>query len=349
MEASGTWIDAALRTLSCSESYLTRRLGVSGVQMMKWRNGEAVSPDVAQKLRKLICNEPATPELVSWAGSIEDAAKWDRLIRYLVQDDRESARTEAEAEYLQDDLGSLCVRLSRILTDMGIEPPNGFPKDLDSYFGPDQDGAANKIEREHSESSDELWEVIETNPYSATINAILHSMNNVWGFYAEHIQRLTDDGDCPLCAEQDSIEEHLLELAACKIETNENFAPRAIQFKARVLRDYQVWLTAVKRAAYRAHAPLTAELLNLVDHKPTRVTCFAQAERLGSSRIPSHPDHYMDELLTGMKAIHRVLPAILKRLQITDSELNEFDERIAKDTGVEPRDIQTPSDIEKHA
>ncbi|MCC8269299.1 XRE family transcriptional regulator, partial [Escherichia coli] len=42
---------------------------------------------------------------------------------------------------------------------------------------------------------------------------------------------------------------------------------------------------------------------------------------LNKSRI--HPDIYMNEILTGMRIIHQVLPVIMEKLEITDFELDE--------------------------
>lgn len=41
-----------------------------------------------------------------------------------------------------------------------------------------------------------------------------------------------------------------------------------------------------------------------------------------------HPDIYMNELLIGMRIIHQVLPAILKKLEINDFEVDQSDLRI---------------------
>ncbi len=44
----------------------------------------------------------------------------------------------------------------------------------------------------------------------------------------------------------------------------------------------------------------------------------AEAESLGFNGSRIHPDAYMNELLVGMRTIHQVLPAILKKLEIFD-------------------------------
>ncbi|NYF52454.1 hypothetical protein [Tunturiibacter gelidoferens] len=69
-----------------------------------------------------------------------------------------------------------------------------------------------------------------------------------------------------------------MDLAACKIQVDEKFAPKFRTFKYRVMKDYQKWLTAVKDAAFRTGTPLRAELLDMVSDTHGELGHTAEAE-----------------------------------------------------------------------
>lgn len=109
-----------------------------------------------------------------------------------------------------------------------------------------------------------------------------------------------------------------MSLAACKVEVKEEFAPKLGEFKREVTKDYKEWINIVKDRAFRAGVPLRAELLNLVYDSNDDLGHEAEAESLGFNASKVHPDIYMNELLVGMRVIHQVLPAILKKLGIDE-------------------------------
>lgn len=179
------------------------------------------------------------------------------------------------------------------------------------------------------ESTEALWARLEENPYSALIYSIYKSLNNVYGFYAAYVYELIYDDELDLMDTRAcNIDSGLMALAACKIDVDEQFAPNARKFKYETMRDYEEWLTIVKDRAFRAGIPLRAELLRLVYDSDDELEQDADTESLGFNASRIHPDIYMNELLVGMRTIHQILPAIMKKLEIDDFELDTSQLRV---------------------
>jgi hypothetical protein len=169
---------------------------------------------------------------------------------------------------------------------------------------------------------DAAWEAIETNPYLSLARRMYGALTGIWGFYTAYIQELTDDDDLrdKLGATAEDFEPCLMALAASKIKVDESFAPKIDEFRRTTLKEYKERCVEIKRAAIKAGFPLRAEIMNIVYEHHEALSAEAEAESLGFNDSALHPDIYMNELLTGMRTIHQILPVIVKKLGIEKEE-----------------------------
>jgi transcriptional regulator with XRE-family HTH domain len=308
--SSDALVQLALAATGYTQKELSLKLGVSPTQVSKWKKGEYISFEMERRLRELAGIADLDPEVVTSAGSVEAAMKWQQLIGFLAEFAHEGAETGYNTVPLQDELELLTGTTIRLLNEIGAPIPTAYPHDIDFDFATAWEDAT---------SDEALFGAIEGNPYSSTILAIFRALNDVYGFYAAYLSELFDREELGLMeTPAENIEPCLVELAATKVDVGDDFAPGFRAFRAKIRANYKKWIGIVKDKAFQAGIPLRAELMNLVYDSSDELSHEAEAESLGFNAGRIHPDIYMNELLVGMRVIHQVLPAILKKLGIEE-------------------------------
>ncbi|HEU4960416.1 MAG TPA: hypothetical protein VFT56_08415 [Sphingomonas sp.] len=263
-----------------------------------------MSFDMEDKFREIAGIGDLEPEFVVWAGSLDKAIKWRDMITVLAELAAEGAETGYNTSPLEEENSLLCWQTLHTLREMGVDIPDisntEFPNDLDE---------------------DDAIDALLDNPYAKLIFNIFKSLNDVYGFFIAYIYELVTDDQLDVIEEGMEIESCLMNLAASKLEPSLPLATKFNKFKIEVTQDYERWLRKVQAAAFRAGVPIRAELLDLVYEGHDALGHEAEAESLGVNSRQLHPDIYMNELLCGMRAIHQILPVIIKKLEITEEEL----------------------------
>ncbi len=308
-------IKLALKELKCTQKQLAETLKVSPTQITKWKKGEYISYEMEKEITSLLNLEGMDPKVILMSGSVANAKKWHKLIVFLAEWAEEETETGYNTAPLIEDLDSLCRQTFYSLENMGVNLPKTFPKELEEVLNIIDD-----VQSSSDEEFEMLWDTVRGNAYSRLIYAMFRRLSDVYGFYIAYISPLTLDSDNDDISTLDlDIYYCLLDLACTKLEDDEvAIADNFANFKYETIKNYEKWLNKLKLHCFKENIPLGAELSDLVYENSYVLSMEAEREALGFNKKQIHPDIYMNELLTGMRLIHKVLPLIMKKLDITD-------------------------------
>ncbi|AKH67721.1 hypothetical protein IMCC21906_00026 [Spongiibacter sp. IMCC21906] len=315
---SGALVKLALRDLGSTQKELASQIGVSAAQITKWKQGEPMSFEMENRFRILTQIGDRDPEVVYAAGSIGDTDKWQKLIDFLAKIANENAETGYITYPLEDEIGVLISHVFNCLDRLGAKIPSTFPEDLDVDY--------EKIFTLDEEASDEIYNHIVTgNKISSSIYKAFLVLNDLWGFFAAYIEGLIDEArevDIAGLNHFDDIEPCLIDLAFGKADLDASYAPNKSMFSLEITENYKSWLTDLKRTCVKAQIPITVEPMKLILDDHNSLGHDAEFVSLGFDKDQIHPDIYMNEILCTLRTINHVLPAIVKKLNITEEELN---------------------------
>ncbi|MBU3544164.1 helix-turn-helix transcriptional regulator [Polynucleobacter sp. MWH-Mekk-B1] len=314
MSNGKTLVQIALEILKCNQTELAVEMGVSKVQISKWKNGESMSAVMEKKLRYITQAGDLDPDFVISCGSVDDAKKWAKLITYQMYNN------EAELDYgIEDE--AVCAELMRILALIGVNIPKPFPQefilkweyeDMYDHYG------------EENDEIDAVIDAFEGQPLIELIRSIFDNYACIDHFIGMYISNLglNHPNFQNLEAKQEILHRQL-ELATAKVNVNKEIAPLFGKFKFITMSDFSNLIGEIKVKAYELGLPLEAELNDLITENPENIKDDTNDRDMWIFKSQrSHPDIYMNELLEGMRAIHAVLPLILKKLDIDQEEIN---------------------------
>lgn len=308
---SANLINLVLQQTHYSQKELAAKLKVSAAQISKWKAGEHISHEMEEKLKVMAAIGERDPDIVYWTGGIDQADKWMRLFMHLAETAVENSDCSYVCAPLEDETESLLWNAFYTLIEAGATIPKEFPQEIDFNYDADYE--------ENEEAFETLYE---TNTYSNLIYITLKAFVDQYDFYAAYIQYLMWEDDLDLYdTEACNLEPCLFGLALAKVGDNYPILTNFKEFRYQTFKDCKKWLEIIKDTAIKNQIPLKAELMHLVSEDPGYLTHEAEAEALGFNSNRIHPDIYMNEILESLRLMHRVLPAICRKLGITEEEL----------------------------
>lgn len=290
MSNSKALVNLALKQLGCSQKDLAEKLGVSAGQLSKWKNyGDYMSHEVENKINT-ICHIGELPaEFVLRFGSVKNATKWDKFLEHIAQYSLDMCGSSYPAFYLEDyHHNNISSHICEILEALSVDLP------LEAPFIDD--------------------DVVFEEPYVKVIRAIFEAYTGINDFFYAYFQELvTAENTVEVMME---MQINFLNLAACKATFDPTFAPNLSSFRGKWLRYFKDKILEIKYKAVQSHEPLREELMNLVTEPTEKLLGDAERQALGLNADQIHPDIYTNEILLSVRAINKILPHLVEKLEL---------------------------------
>ena len=306
MSGSKYLIEVALRELGVNQKQLAEMLDVSTGQISRWKNhDDYISQDLTDKITTLCKLDNLSPEFVFIVGSINNAQRWEKVIHHCVEVACDFENVGVYGSILKDfDMPLISSQIAVTLEQLGVNFSDEIPDVVEVLFK-DQD------------LDDDQWEAFSNIPQVNVISKLIEEYVVLENFHNAYIEELSNNHDDLIDLTMD-IHSCLFLLAACKIDVPLEIAPNKNAHRFEWERWYREKINELKAAAVERQIPLRSELLMLVndDGRGMAEAVEGQAWGLNSNQI--HPDIYMNEILLGLRAIHKVLPSIMQKLGIEE-------------------------------
>ncbi|MFL2841687.1 MAG: XRE family transcriptional regulator [Candidatus Puniceispirillaceae bacterium] len=309
------FVDLTLAKLRITQSELASLLKVSPSQISKWKNkNDYMSSEQEQKFREILELGDHDIEVVNLTGSVENKQKWERVFSYIAEHHAEDNDTGFPCDMLCDfDDWLISDKTVNALDSMGVTFPKKFPKQLEVLLLRDHNAEITDNEFFDLLNAEEK---AHENKYFKLVNEIYYSLANINAFHTAYVSELEYSISELESTFELEIVDNLLFLAAAKTEPDEAFAKDFKSFRFKWLNKYRNWTQTLKRKALQHGLPIQTELTDLVSEHYQELGSRAEMVSFGYNDSKIHPDFYMNELVTGMRIIHQVLPKIVEKLDI---------------------------------
>ena len=335
------------------EKFATRQEAISAERAAIKREKPLFNVVHASKSPEPKTEEPAPKgEYGAHIGSLNEPEKWRKLIytvAEVVNEDVNESGYSADILY-GGEFDELVNDTLQIMDDLGVVIPKTIPKELDVDW--DDDGV--------------IGEIIDTgiltycdHPIVELLFRIYGVLTDINGYYVAYIHntamRLAEEEEGWYAEELYQVQDCLMYLAAAKMaeewgrenyrypifvggaEEDRRFGyfPDLVdkqkfeRFQKHWKNVYADWIKDLKLGAYKNNIAMPEEFSDLVSKHYDYLGDAAERKSLGLCR-PIHPDTYMDELITGLRAIHCVLPVILENLNISEEDKLVVGDKIGK-------------------